>query len=187
MAVASAGRYANNLHLALDRQLQQHLIIQFLQVGCSSWRPTNSVKAPQDLGNVCLNDLADLFLAEVDGKRQLEGAEHRRKVLGLGVVHELSQSIIHDRVKERQVVPADLAAQQVLEHVAVQVQRADFVLQETQTDHPETTHYIITIIIKDIYIAQVHKGHKCSVWAEMAVWLCNCLCLYSYLHNCQDS
>jgi len=25
----------------------QHLITQFLQAGCSSWRPTNSVKAPK--------------------------------------------------------------------------------------------------------------------------------------------
>ena len=44
-AVASAGPYANNLHLAPDRQPQQHLITQFLPAGCSSWRQTNSVKA----------------------------------------------------------------------------------------------------------------------------------------------
>jgi len=36
---------------------------------------------------------------------------------------------------------------------------------------------IIIIIIKDIYIAQVRKGHKCTMSAEMAVWLRNCLCL----------
>jgi len=42
---------------------------------------------------------------------------------------------------------------------------------------------IIIIIIKDIHIAQVRKGHKCAMSAEMAVWLRNCLCLYSYLHN----
>ena len=42
---------------------------------------------------------------------------------------------------------------------------------------------IIIIIIKGIYIAQVRKGHKCAMSAEMAVWLRNCLCLYSYLHN----
>jgi len=34
-----------NLHLAPDRQPHQHLITQFLKAGCSSWRPTNSVKA----------------------------------------------------------------------------------------------------------------------------------------------
>ena len=40
------------------------------------------------------------------------------------------------------------------------------------------------IIIKGIYIAQVRKGHKCAMSAEMAVWLRNCLYLYSYLsHN----
>jgi len=32
-AVASAGQYANNLHLAPDRQPYQHLITQFLQAG----------------------------------------------------------------------------------------------------------------------------------------------------------
>ena len=44
-AVASAGPYANNLHLASDRQPHQHLTTRFLQTGSSSWRPTNSVKA----------------------------------------------------------------------------------------------------------------------------------------------
>jgi len=38
---------------------------------------------------------------------------------------------------------------------------------------------IINIVIKDIYIAQVRKGHKCAMSAEMAVWLRNCICLYS--------
>ena len=41
----------------------------------------------------------------------------------------------------------------------------------------------VIIIIKDIYIAQVRKGHKCAMSAELAVWLRNCLSLYSYLHN----
>ena len=43
---------------------------------------------------------------------------------------------------------------------------------------------VIIIIIKGIYIAQVRKGHKCAMSAEMAVLLRNCLYLYSYLsHN----
>ena len=44
-AVASAGPYAHNLHLASDRQPHQHLITLVLHAGCSSWRPANSVKA----------------------------------------------------------------------------------------------------------------------------------------------
>jgi len=44
---------------------------------------------------------------------------------------------------------------------------------------------IIIIIIKGIYIAEVRKGHKCAMSAEMAVWLRNCLC--PYITNCQDS
>jgi len=44
-AVASAGLYAINPHLAPDRQPHQHIISQFLQAECSFWRPTNSVKA----------------------------------------------------------------------------------------------------------------------------------------------
>jgi len=47
----------------------------------------------------------------------------------------------------------------------------------------QTIIIIIIIIIKDIYIVQVRKGHKCTMLAEMAVWLRNYLCLYSYLHN----
>ena len=35
---------------------------------------------------------------------------------------------------------------------------------------------IIIIVIKGIYIAQVCKGHKCAMSAEMAVWLRLCLC-----------
>ena len=38
-------------------------------------------------------------------------------------------------------------------------------------------------IIKNVYIAQVRKGHKCATSAEMAVWLHNNL----YITNCQDS
>jgi len=45
VAVTSARPYANHLHLAPDRYPLQHLITQFLQIGCSSLRPTNSVKA----------------------------------------------------------------------------------------------------------------------------------------------
>jgi len=44
VAVASAGPYAS-LHLAPDRQPRQHPTAQFLQAGCPSCRPTNSVKA----------------------------------------------------------------------------------------------------------------------------------------------
>jgi len=44
VAVSSAGPYAS-LHLALDRKPCQHPIAQFLQAGCPSCRPTNSVKA----------------------------------------------------------------------------------------------------------------------------------------------
>ena len=42
--VASAGPYAS-LHLARDRYPRQHPTTQFLQAGCPSCRPSNSVKA----------------------------------------------------------------------------------------------------------------------------------------------
>jgi len=48
-------------------------------------------------------------------------------------------------------------------------------------------YYYSLLRIKDIYIAQVHRGHTCTMSAEMAVWLRNCLCLYSDKTNCQDS
>ena len=41
VSVASAGPYANSLHLDPD----QHLIAQFLQAVCSSWHPTNTTFA----------------------------------------------------------------------------------------------------------------------------------------------
>jgi len=42
---------------------------------------------------------------------------------------------------------------------------------------------IIIIIIKGIYIAQVRKGHKCAMSAEMAVWLRNFSCCYDATRN----
>jgi len=45
VAVASAGPHANHLHLAPDRQSCQYLTTQFLQAGCPSCCPTNSVEA----------------------------------------------------------------------------------------------------------------------------------------------
>jgi len=45
MAVTSAGPYADNLHLASDREPHQHLITQCLQSGCYSWHSANHVKA----------------------------------------------------------------------------------------------------------------------------------------------
>jgi len=45
VAVASAGPYAN-MHLTPDRKPYQHPTTQvFLQAGCPSCHPTNSVKA----------------------------------------------------------------------------------------------------------------------------------------------
>jgi len=44
VAVASAGPYAS-LHLAPNIYPCQHPTAQFLQAGCPSCRPTNSVKA----------------------------------------------------------------------------------------------------------------------------------------------
>jgi len=72
--------------------------------------------------------MADLFLAKVNSKCQLKGTEHRREVLGLGIMHQLPHAVIHDRVKERQVMPADLTAKQVLQHVTVQIERTNLVL-----------------------------------------------------------
>jgi len=45
---------------------------------------------------------------------------------------------------------------------------------DTKTHAACPKHIIIIIIIKGIYIAQVRKGHKCAMSAEMAVWLRNC-------------
>ena len=58
MAVASAGLYANSLHLAADRQTHQHLITQFLH-GCCSRRSANSVKALKALAPKALKHKYD--------------------------------------------------------------------------------------------------------------------------------
>jgi len=43
--VASAGPYANHLHLAPDRYPHQYLTTQFLQARCPSCHPTISINA----------------------------------------------------------------------------------------------------------------------------------------------
>jgi len=53
--VASAGPYAS-LHLAPDRQPDQHPTTLFLQAGCPSCRPTNSVKALKGRTSLELNE-----------------------------------------------------------------------------------------------------------------------------------
>ena len=45
VAVASAAPYANHLNLAPDKNHASISTLNFLQAGCSSWCPTNSVKA----------------------------------------------------------------------------------------------------------------------------------------------
>jgi len=54
VAVASAGPYAS-LHLAPDRQPHQHPTTLFLQAGCPSCHPTNSVKALKAISSVQLD------------------------------------------------------------------------------------------------------------------------------------
>ena len=72
--------------------------------------------------------LSHLFLAKVDSERQLEGTEHRREVLCLRIMDQLSHTIIHERVKKCQVMPADLPAKEILQHVTVKVKWTDLVL-----------------------------------------------------------
>jgi len=45
ITMESAGPYANHLHLAPDREPCQYHTTQFLQAGCPSCHPTDSVKA----------------------------------------------------------------------------------------------------------------------------------------------
>ena len=47
-AVASAGPYANNLHLAPDKHTNT-LSLNFSQAGCSSCCPINTVKALKNI------------------------------------------------------------------------------------------------------------------------------------------
>jgi len=74
VAVASAGPHAN-LHLAPDRQ--QHPTTHFLQAGCPSCRPTNSVKALKAFDQnfstsyFCLNVLYIQIMQQASGQRFL--------------------------------------------------------------------------------------------------------------------
>ena len=62
--VASAGPYAS-LHLAPDRQPCQYPTTLFLQAGCPSCRPTNSVKA---LKKICTPQVGDTTAAMTDNE-----------------------------------------------------------------------------------------------------------------------
>jgi len=71
--VASAGPYANHLHLAPDRQPHQHLITQFLLARCSSWHPANSVKVRKAFENHLLTVfcLCSVCIPVMDGQAEL--------------------------------------------------------------------------------------------------------------------
>ena len=65
MAVASAGRYANNLHLAPDSNHTQHLMTQFLQARWSSAETTmSSTEGKQYLVviNISIQTTMDILL-----------------------------------------------------------------------------------------------------------------------------
>ena len=55
-AVASAGPYANNLHLALDRQPHQHLITQFFTGRMLFLTPNQQFQSTR--GNAYFSDVA---------------------------------------------------------------------------------------------------------------------------------
>ena len=61
-AVASDGPYANNFHLAPDRQPHQHLTSQFLEVECSSWCSICSVKALKEIVYDLINAKREVML-----------------------------------------------------------------------------------------------------------------------------
>ena len=65
-AVASAGPYPNNLHLAPGRQPHQHLITQFLQARCSL---TPNQQCQSTKGNIIVNpdiEISDVFVHTVN-------------------------------------------------------------------------------------------------------------------------
>jgi len=72
VALTSAGPYANYLHLAPDKQPRQYPTSHFLQAGCPSCRPTNSVRAlnAKIYSNIMINILAlRLYLIRRRGDR----------------------------------------------------------------------------------------------------------------------
>ena len=94
----------------------------------SKRKKTYSPSFSTDVFNYNANGCPDLFLAEVNSEGQLKGTEHRGEVLGLGIMYQLPHAVVHNWVKEGQVMPADLAAKQVLQHMTVQIERTDLVL-----------------------------------------------------------
>ncbi|RUS73054.1 hypothetical protein EGW08_019192, partial [Elysia chlorotica] len=57
-------------------------------------------------------------------------------VLLLRVLHQVTQGLVHHRVHERQVMPADPTVEDTLEDMAVQKQRANLILQQAQANYP---------------------------------------------------
>ena len=78
---------------------------------------------------------SDLVLAEIDGEGEVHGAKHgRRRLLQLRVDDHLAQTLVHHRIKEGEVMPANLASEQELEHMATQVERTDLILEQAESD-----------------------------------------------------
>ena len=80
-----------------------------------------------------------LLGGELDAEGEVHRGEHHRRILlRLAVKHELTQRLVHDRVEEGEVVPADLAAEQLLDDVSVEEEWTHLVLEETQPDDTTT-------------------------------------------------
>jgi len=86
VAVASAGPYAS-VHLAPDRQPHQHPTTQFLQAGCPSCHPTNSVKALKATVSELLWEVLRAASSYADDELVGELVDARALELGLAAVH----------------------------------------------------------------------------------------------------
>ena len=87
-AVASAGKYANNMHLAPDRQLHQH-ITEFLQAGRSSWRRTG--QHCQSTGGI----ISELGNGRLSSSRPPDATNNTQKRRHAAVVRPVSELHTH--------------------------------------------------------------------------------------------
>lgn len=71
-------------------------------------------------------------------------------VAGLRVDDQLPKALVDDRVEEGQVVEAHRPAQHVLENVPVQEHRAEFVLQQAETDDAARGVWISYFVHRDM-------------------------------------
>lgn len=90
-----------------------------------------STNQPPDRASIASVKVIDFFYllrSKLYKEVHVQGSKEDGGILVLRVQDQLSETLVHDRIKEGQVMPANLTTQDVLQNMAIQEQGAHLIL-----------------------------------------------------------